>query len=68
MNIAEMREHLDDYEPNVDRKRIEGYIRQMRKEPEAWDANSLEIFTLIEQCNSWYKAYLEIAEKIQQEL
>lgn len=50
--------HLDDlegYEPPVDRELLKKYVegRLARKD---W----LEVFIIVEECNSWYKVYREL--------
>ena len=59
MNIGEAREQFDQ-EPEPDIPRIQKYVDAKDKDfsRQEW----LEVFILIEQCNSWYGVYRELLE------
>lgn len=54
--IIDWREDLD-AEPVVDLQAIENYIARRKNDPRYMDK---DIFFLIEECNSWFRAYKDI--------
>ena len=52
-------EHLDEYEPSVDRKKIEQYIRG-----ELSTSERLEVNVIVDGCKTWSRAYDEILASV----
>ncbi len=56
--IVEARENPD-ADPPVDRALLERYVRG-----ELSRKDFIEVFIIVEECNSWFQAYREILERI----